>query len=68
MSYEIWTRNQYGKDFGQPVSKIDGELTKEQVIWFLVNGHQKQYLLHQLCVVEDAAVTEAGRWLKEHRG
>lgn len=73
MTYEIWTRNQYGYEFGKPVSKIDGELTADQVKWQLLNADRGSYLLHQLCVVEVAdegepTVTEAGRWLKEHRG
>lgn len=66
MSYEIWTRNAYGHQFGQPLSKIEGELTAEQVAGQLRNAAHGPYLLHQLCIVQDAEVTEAGRWLKDY--
>lgn len=64
MSYEIWTRNQYGPQFGRPVDKIESDLTAEQVVAYLKGGHG--YLLHQLCVTEETAVMEAGQWLKTY--
>lgn len=68
MSYEVWTREAYGYQFGQPKNMLHEGLSEQQVAEYLQGDHGK--LLHQMLVIKDGEATLANKWLAayEKRG